>query len=988
MGNLYKVFIVFTIFVLAGTNVFAQTMVSGVVTDSMTTSALPFATVIVKGTTTGTTTDLNGGFRLSLKPGTYTLTASYMGYTNLDKKIQIVDGQSTTVNFNLGMLTIMGQEVTVTAQLLGQKAAISSQLNADGVVTAVSEQQIQELPDANAGEALGRLPGISIKRDGGEAQNIVVRGLNEKFSSIQLNGVQVPSTDGDSRGVDLSMFSLSSLAGIEVTKALTPDMDADAIAGSVNLVTKKASADPEFRIDAGGGYNALENSAALYNFAIRYERRVLKDKLGVQISTNAERKIRSNETYSQAWSNVGLGTQRLDGLTLAYNDEARKRLGGSLLLDFDTKDGGTIRLNNFYNHAERDLVSYNRYYGIVTGGVSYNIEDKERNLETFNNAISGENYFKKFKINWGGSHALTIGHTPYDHIMEFYEGGASGAGINTNDIPEEIYSVILESGPGKDIIPYAYNNYSLSILKTAYFKPSRSQDRDLIAYLDIEREITVNDQINVKLKAGAKTRNKTRSNDNEVYRSYYTGTGSGLDYTQLADGSIVDADYSGTSFADLDMYGASVLLTNFIDDPVNSRQIFNGEFELTPLINPDLAREWYATHKNNVNSDGTDSEYRLHPSGLSKNYNVNEQVNSAYFMTTIDFGKKFRLLGGVRVEQENNEYTAKYAPELYGMSMFTEDDYSDTTRTYSKTYILPDVHLRIKPVDWFDLRFAVTKTLARPDFSMRLPTLVISRGDENTIYKGNTDLNNTEAWNYDVIASFYKSRYGLFTVGAFYKQLDNVFSWLSNVVISNDDMVAYYQLPVDENTSSYKGMLLTSPVNTDNTVVKGLEFDLQANLKFLPGFLSDFVVRGNYSLIRSTTHVPRFAVVEDQTTIPYTQTPIFYETEETMEGQPSSFGNVALGYDHHGFSARLSVFFQGDYVASVSGTKELDIMQRGYRKWDLALKQEIKKLNTEVMLNISNITDMREGTYYRYDNLDCGSSRYGMLIDLGVRVTL
>ncbi len=989
MKKIYKLFIYLSLLFLTLTNMYSQTMISGVIKDAANEEPLAFATVAIKGTTSGTTTDLNGEYRLVVDEGTYTLVASYMGYVTLEKEITVAAGKTANNDFALAAETIMGEEIVVTAMLRGQKAAISSQLNADGIVNAVSEAQIQELPDANAGDALGRLPGISLKRSGGEAQNIVVRGLNEKFSSIQLNGVQVPSTDGESRGVDLSMFSLSSLAGIEVTKALTPDMDADAIAGSVNLVTKKASSKPELRFDVGTGYNDLESSMAQYNAAVRYERRVFNEKLGVQLSVNAEQKIRSSESYAQEWDIKNyVDEPRQTDLTLSYTDETRKRMGGSLLLDYGTSDGGTIRFNNFYNHSDRDFVKYDRYYAWNTGGVSYNIEDSERDIETINNALSGENYLKKFKITWGGSHALTIGNTPYDHIMEFYEGGAGDAGIGTDLADAEDWVDWLQAGQTDNMLPYAYDNYSLSILKTAYFKPSKSEDRDLIAYLNIEREIPINDEIKVTLKAGAKTRNKTRTNSNEVYRSYYTGTGSGLDYTLLDDGSIVEADYSGTSFENLDMYGASVLLTNFIDDPVNNREIFDGRYDLYPLINSGLAREWYDTHKNNVNADASDKEYRLHPSGLYKNYSVTEQVNAAYFMTTVDLGKMFRVLAGVRIEQENNDYTAKYAPNLYGMSLFDEDDYSDTTRTYSETFILPNFHIKFKPVDWFDLRLAATKTLARPDFSMRLPTLVISRGDENTIYKGNTDLKNTQAWNYDVIASFYKTKYGLFTVGAFYKELDNVTYWQSDVTISNDDMVEDYQLPTGDDVSSYNGMIVTSPVNTNNTIVKGIEFDLQANLTFLPGFLSNFVIRGNFSMIESVTWVPRFEVIEDQTTIPYTQTPRFYESDQTMEGQPSRFGNIALGYDQGGFSARLSVFFQGDYVNSISGNKYLDVMQKGYTKWDLSLKQKIDKINSEVMLNVSNISNMEEGTYYKYRHLDCGSSISGMLIDLGLRVTL
>jgi len=966
---------------------YAQTMVSGVIKDEIGDATLPFASVLVKGAATGTVTDLNGEYRLKLKAGTYTIVASYMGYKNIEKLVVVADKKDIIVNFSLEAQSILGKEIVVTAMMLGQKAAISSQLNAMGIVNAVSEKQIQELPDANAGDALGRLPGISLKRSGGEAQNIVLRGLNEKFSSIQLNGVQVPSTDGSSRGVDLSMFSLSSLAGIEVTKALTPDMDADAIAGSVNLVTKKASYKPELRIDMGGGYNDLEKSGSQYNLAVRYERRLLKDLIGMQLSVNSEQRIRSNEAYAQGWIIEGKDVPEINDFTLSYTNEKRKRQGVSLLLDLDTKDKGTIRFNNFYSHSDRDFVNYSRYYGIKTSDVSYNIEDKERDIETFNNSISGENYIDKFKIKWGASHALTIGNTPFDHIMEFYEGGTTNTGIDVNRIPDEEYYDIIQHGPGSRIIPYAFNNYNLSMLKTGYFKPSKSMDRDLVGYVDLERKFTISPKIDITFKTGFKSKNKIRSNQNDVYRAYYTSM-EPYSNSILEDGTIVPADYSNTSFANLKKFGGSVLLTNFIDNPITSKPIFDGQYDLSPMVNSNLAREWYNTHKNAVNSDGSDYEYRAHPSGISENYSVREQVNSAYLMTTADFGKMFRVIAGVRIERENNSYTAVFAPEVYSMTLFTKEDIKDTTQTYHSTYILPNFHLRFKPVDWFDLRLAATKTLARPDFTMRLPTLVIGRGDVNTIYKGYTALNNTEAWNYDAIASFYKSKFGLFTAGAFYKKLDNVFYTLNDVVISNNDMVANYELPTGPAIGSYKGMRLTSPVNTNNTVVKGLEFDLQANLTFLPGFLSYFVLRGNYSVIKSITYIPRFRIDMDKTKIPYVKTPVFYQTEETLEGQPSSFGNIALGYDRGGFSARLSVFFQGDYIASVSSNEKLDVMQKGYQKWDLALKQELKKFNAELMLNISNISNMREGTYYKYLNMDRGSSIYGMLIDAGIRIKL
>ncbi len=356
--RLLKPSLILAILMVTMSTMLAQTIVSGVVRESEENTPLPSANVFVDGTQTGTITNLNGEFRLPLNPGSYTLVASYMGYESLKQEVTVVADQTTNLDFTLTASTIMGEEIIVTTQLRGQRAAISSQLSADGIVNVVAEEQIQELPDANAGEALSRLPGISIKRSGGEAQKIVLRGLNEKFSQIQLDGVVIPPTDQMARGVDLSMFSLNSLAGIEVTKALTPDMDADAIAGSVNLVTKKASSKPELRIDLGGGYNKLENSASQYNFGVRYNRRLFNELLGLQASVTTESKIRSSERYSQGWDVRADSTYFISNLTTIYTQERRSRTGGSLLLDVNLSNGGVIRLNNFYFRTDRDAIQY------------------------------------------------------------------------------------------------------------------------------------------------------------------------------------------------------------------------------------------------------------------------------------------------------------------------------------------------------------------------------------------------------------------------------------------------------------------------------------------------------------------------------------------------------------------------------------------------------------------------------------------------------
>ena len=119
--------------------------------------------------------------------------------------------------------------------------AINKQLNAKSIVNIVSSDRIQELPDANAAETVARVPGVTIKREGGEGNKVIIRGLSPKYNSITVEGTKLAATDTDDRSTDLSMISQYMLDGIEVTKAGTPDLDADVLGGTVDFKLKRAT---------------------------------------------------------------------------------------------------------------------------------------------------------------------------------------------------------------------------------------------------------------------------------------------------------------------------------------------------------------------------------------------------------------------------------------------------------------------------------------------------------------------------------------------------------------------------------------------------------------------------------------------------------------------------------------------------------------------------------------------------------------------------
>ena len=277
---------------------FGQGILRGVVTDSLTRTPMIGVNVFIVGTGLGCATDVDGQYKiLGVPAGKHTLKASSIGYEQ--KEVQVnVGSSSVTMNFQLSQTVIQGQEVVVTAQMRGQVAAMNNQITSNTTVSVVAADRIRELPDVNAAEAIGRLPGISLRRDGGEANQVVIRGMEPKLNLTTVNGIKIPATSTTNRSVDLSMVSSDALEGIEVFKAPTPDMDADAVGGVVNLKIKKAPDEEKIQFKISPGYNQLANSFGDFKASGEYSNRFFGDAVGVVVTGNYEKINRSSQRFS------------------------------------------------------------------------------------------------------------------------------------------------------------------------------------------------------------------------------------------------------------------------------------------------------------------------------------------------------------------------------------------------------------------------------------------------------------------------------------------------------------------------------------------------------------------------------------------------------------------------------------------------------------------------------------------------------------------
>ena len=268
-------FVAFIFILVAVNSVSAQSYgtIKGVITDQETGGFLPEANVILEGTKHLAITDNSGEYRIyNVPPGTYTLKVSYIGLEDYSSEVTLT-ASGETLDFSFAMMPSfeMLQEVSLKGARFGQSKALNNQKESSNIKNVISEEQIQSFPDLNTAEVMQRVPGVTIQRDMGEGRFVAMRGTSPRLTNVVINGQQTAFSNGETRVVELDVISAAQLAGIEVTKVITPDMDANSIGGTVNLKTRSAF-DQEKRLmnaTIGGGKNSLADGGN-YRLAFNY----------------------------------------------------------------------------------------------------------------------------------------------------------------------------------------------------------------------------------------------------------------------------------------------------------------------------------------------------------------------------------------------------------------------------------------------------------------------------------------------------------------------------------------------------------------------------------------------------------------------------------------------------------------------------------------------------------------------------------------------
>ena len=284
-------------------------VIAGKIVDESNLFSLPGATIKIENSNRTTISNQNGSYEfLNLPVGTYTVYVDYIGYTSGSKQIVVTQNQTSSADFQLKARFQDIKEVVVLGDYLrGQAKAMNQQKTNANITNIISADQIGRFPDANVGDALKRVPGITMQNDQGEARNIIIRGLAPHLNSVTLNGDRIPSAEGDNRNVQMDLIPSDMISTIQVNKTLTSDMDADAIGGSVNLILRAAPNKERISATLAGGYSPIREHGN-YTSGFVYGNRFLNSKLGAVLSVSYNNNTFGSDNIEAEWA-LGDGDQ-------------------------------------------------------------------------------------------------------------------------------------------------------------------------------------------------------------------------------------------------------------------------------------------------------------------------------------------------------------------------------------------------------------------------------------------------------------------------------------------------------------------------------------------------------------------------------------------------------------------------------------------------------------------------------------------------------
>ena len=705
--------------------------VKGKIVDLVTGETLIGAAILIEGTTEGVVTDLDGAYTLPLDPGSYGLSVSYIGYKPLILDVTINSDGSGTVEtedptslaYGENGLTIYLEpdnealtDAVVTARKnLESLQALQNERIASGfAIENMGAREMSIKGISNAQESVAKLSGISIASAG----QLIVRGLDDRYSTTTLNGLPIASPNPDNKLIPLDIFPSSTIQNITVSKVYEASSFADYSGAHVDISTKEGADSEDFfnlSFSSGGYFHTLagdfyrmdgrslfltprldpavremsssefedySRSRDIFGTSFRtYGRKALPDlnggiglgknfKLGGQtLSVLASASIKTgDETMTNAFYRTYEASSE-GNIKSDYNyDSYKQKMDIAALADIDytLRESDNIGFTAFFarnasdTHLDRRGFDYQETYDLVGSNQVTHIYTLQ------NYQLSGHHDLGSWDIDWGASYSITSSDEP-DRRQVMYRRGADGQ----------------------------LRFFDLNQQETQRYFGSLDEN-ELVADIKASYDFGEDD----RLRFGLTAKDKTRSFRST--RFYYN--------LRKLDEQITDVHNP--------------------DEYLNFENVCNG------LIS--IRKNQYARDQ----------------------YDARNFIGAAFVETDLHFGEKWQLNAGLRFEASRQ-------------SVDYNDDVENLTRQLDAFDLFPAINLRYNIADRSMLRLSLSRTITRPSFVEMAPFLYQESFGGAQI-RGNEDLTNGYNYNVDLrYEVFSDSSTDMFAATAYYKFLQN-----------------------------------------------------------------------------------------------------------------------------------------------------------------------------------------------------------------------
>ncbi len=821
--------------------------------------------------------------------------------------------------------TLNIEEIVVRGAALSQQRAIERKRMSDSILDAVSADDLGKLPDKNASEAIDRLPGISISIDQGEGRFVSIRGASPNLNSVTINGLSVGSVEENSRSVPLDIIGSELIGGIEVIKAVTPDLEANAIGGFVNVLTASPfDYDRELFVLGSAQIGAEEQSSTNPWAADLTVGGTFGSNQSIGVIAGLSYSWRDYNTkglYVDDWRDVdGIPRGLPESHKFNRYDLERERLGFTGALEIKPDDHSLyyaravyskfdeletrFRNRNYFGEREANLTITSSNAGTYDGQRLRNelrFEEKDKRISNY--TIGGENKVDDFTFEYAAS--LTDNNTTEPNTSWAFRSGRIFTG--TFDMGPELFEVRpnqAEVLSQLDQIPS----------QGVSFQDNNTDDEGLQFKGDIQYDFVSGDYTGF-LKTGFLYRSSDRTQDlnGTAYDAgpvnFTVGT-PGITTGETVEGSIQGQYYWAGAKLDLDGLQS---------------------FTTANLNNPDI----FVLNAGDTLVDSTLADFT-----------VEEDVLAGYLMANVDIGD-FKVIGGLRIE--HTDVKASGFDLLNGTTVVgieRDGDYID---------YLPNLHLQYRPeASPIAVRAAWTNTIGRPQYSDISPRRETDREDNGdgtftgSVSQGNPDLEAFESMNFDLSVEYYLGDTGIISAAAFYKDV-------SGFIINQNEVLT--------NTSfqgrDYAQLTINTPINANDGKIKGIEFNYQDVWSFLPGPFNGLGGGASLTLVDSELDVAGRA------------------DKVPFAGQADTVYSVFMFYQWDAFEASVSYDWADDILVGIGGTADQDFYDLNYGRWDFKASYQVTD-NYGVFLEVQNINDAALGEYQNREDWITRREVYGM----------